>query len=84
MRQWCVAAARAKEAAKTGPASPPAAPSAPPPQQMREAPPRKMSGRKRPAKAPRERLKDKSGQFATEARWALQLYISSHPLQGTS
>ena len=81
MCQWCVAAARAKEAAKMGPAPPPAAASVPPQQEMRDAPARKMSGRKRPAKAPRERLKDKSGQFATEARWAFQACLSS-PLAG--
>ncbi|KAK9865836.1 hypothetical protein WJX84_004677 [Apatococcus fuscideae] len=62
-------AARAKEAAKAGPASAPAAGGAAP-QVMRNAPPRKMAGRKRPAKAPaapRERPKDKSGQFTTDA-----------------
>lgn len=63
-------AARTKEGAKIGPTSAPAAASAAPEQEMRDPPPRKMSGRKRPAKAPRERLKDKSGQFASEASMA--------------
>ncbi|KAK9825270.1 hypothetical protein WJX74_004602 [Apatococcus lobatus] len=65
-------AARAKDAAKNGSAPATAAASAPPQQLMREAPPRKTSGRKRPAKPPRERLKDKSGQFTTEASVAAE------------